>query len=133
MSFLLDTNICSAYIKKPGVLAHRFIQHGGGLFVSTIALAELYTWAERRPDPNPLLKAIKSDLLSVLQILDFDSDCSQTYGRLSASLSRRGITVPPFDLMIAAVAIVHDLTVVTHNVRDFTNVPQLRIVDWLAP
>ncbi|HUQ68674.1 MAG TPA: type II toxin-antitoxin system VapC family toxin [Planctomycetaceae bacterium] len=133
MSFLLDTNICSAYIKKPGLLAHRFIQHGGGLHVSTIALAELYTWAELRPDPAPLMNAIKSDLLSAVQVLDFNADCSRMYGHLCAKLRGRGITIPPPDLMIATVAIVHNLTVVTHNVRDFVNIPDLPIVDWLTP
>src|SRR5437588_6580864 len=45
MSFLLDTNICSAYLKYPGALTHRFHQHGGRLYVTTLVLGELYTWA----------------------------------------------------------------------------------------
>jgi tRNA(fMet)-specific endonuclease VapC len=133
MSFLLDTNICSAYLKKPGKLAHRFIQHGGGLYVSTIALGELYTWAERRPDPTPLIHAIETDLLTVVQTLDFDPSCSREFGRLSAALLGQGITVPTADLLIAAVALIYDLTMVTHNVRDFVHVPNLHVVDWLAP
>jgi hypothetical protein len=36
MSDLLDTNICSAHIRRPGVVAHRFIQHSGRRFVPTI-------------------------------------------------------------------------------------------------
>jgi predicted nucleic acid-binding protein len=44
MSFLLDTNICAAHLKRPSGLIHRFVQHGGGLFISTIVLGELYTW-----------------------------------------------------------------------------------------
>jgi predicted nucleic acid-binding protein len=42
MSFLLDTDICSAHMRRPSKLAHRFIQHGGGLAISTIVLAERY-------------------------------------------------------------------------------------------
>ena len=37
------------------------------------------------------------------------------------------------DLLIAATALVHNLTLVTHNVRDFANVPDLMIQDWLSP
>jgi predicted nucleic acid-binding protein len=59
MSFLLDTNICSAYIKLPGKLAHRFIQHGGGLFVPTIVMAELFTWAEQRAPSTKLMDQSK--------------------------------------------------------------------------
>ena len=42
MSFLLDTNICSAHIRRPGGVAHSFIQHSGRLWMPTIVLAELY-------------------------------------------------------------------------------------------
>ena len=63
MSFLLDTDICSAHIKRPAGLMHRFVQHSGRLFLSTIALGELYVWAHRRPNPASLLQAIERDLL----------------------------------------------------------------------
>lgn len=42
MSFLLDTNICSAHMSRPAGLMHRFQQHGGQLYVPTIVFAELY-------------------------------------------------------------------------------------------
>jgi tRNA(fMet)-specific endonuclease VapC len=35
--------------------------------------------------------------------------------------------------MIAPVALVHDLTLVTHNTADFRNIPGLRLEDWLVP
>jgi tRNA(fMet)-specific endonuclease VapC len=38
---------------------------------------------------------------------------------------------PDMDLVIAATALVYDLTLVTHNVQDFTDMPGLRIQDWL--
>jgi tRNA(fMet)-specific endonuclease VapC len=57
MTHLLDTNICSAYLKRPGGLAHRFMQHAGGLALPTIVLAELYTWAFRRPKCGPFVAA----------------------------------------------------------------------------
>ena len=45
MSYLLDTNICSAHLKRPSGLSHRFIQYGGRLHIPTIVLGELYAWA----------------------------------------------------------------------------------------
>ena len=45
MSHLLDTNICSAHFRRPGGLAHRFLQYAGRLFVPTVVLGELYTGA----------------------------------------------------------------------------------------
>ncbi len=47
--------------------------------------------------------------------------------------ARKGHIVPQFDLLIASVALAHDLTLVTHNTADFARIPDLRIEDWLAP
>ena len=42
MSFLLDTNIVSFHLKHPRGLMHRFVQYSGRLYISSVALAELY-------------------------------------------------------------------------------------------
>ena len=132
MSHLLDSNICSAHFRRPGGLSHRFIQYSGGLFVPTIVLGELYSGAYHIRNPAPLLQKI-ADLLDDVQILDFDHECAQQFGRVRGSLLQLGISVPTADLMIAAVALVHNLTLVTNNTADFQHVPGLRMVDWLTP
>jgi hypothetical protein len=49
------------------------------------------------------------------------------------TLLRQGIAVPTTDLMIASAALVHNLTMVTHNTADYQNIPGLRLDDWLIP
>jgi tRNA(fMet)-specific endonuclease VapC len=133
MSFLLDTDTCSAHLKRPAGLLHRFIQHAGGLYIPTIVLGELYTWAFHRSNPNSILPRIENDLLPDVGVLDFDSDCAKEFGRVRGSLLLLGISVGKVDLMIASVALVHDLTLVSHNTDDFQNIPGLRLDDWLKP
>jgi tRNA(fMet)-specific endonuclease VapC len=48
-------------------------------------------------------------------------------------LLQQGIQVATADLMIAAVALVHNLTLVTHNTADYQTIPGLRLDDWLIP
>lgn len=132
MIYMLDTNICSAYLKRPGNLAHRFTQHSGGLAIPSIVLAELYTWAFRRPDPNLLLSAIENDLLQDLSVVVFDAECARQFGRLRAALMAVGTVVNPVDLMIASVTLTHEATLVTHNVRHFEVIPGLVVEDWMA-
>ena len=62
VSFLLDTDRLSAHLRRPSGLAHRFFQYSGPLYTSTIALAELYAWAYRRPDPSPALDSVEKML-----------------------------------------------------------------------
>jgi len=132
MTHLLDTNICSAHMRRPGGLAHRFFQHAGGLTIPTVVLAELYAGAYKHPNPNRLLVLI-ADLLQEVTVLDFDQRCAEEFGKVQGGLLQNGISAPEMDLMIASVALVHDLTLVTHNTADFRNVPGLRLDDWLAP
>jgi tRNA(fMet)-specific endonuclease VapC len=132
MTHLLDTNICSAHMRRPGGLAHRFFQYAGGIAISTVVLAELYSGAYKHPNP-PRLLALLGDLLQEVTVLDFDSACAEEFGKVQGGLLKQGITVPETDLMIAAVALVHNLTLVTHNTADFQPIPGLRLDDWLTP
>ncbi len=133
MSHLLDTNICSAHLKRPSGLMHRFVQHSGGLYIPTVVLGELYAWAYRRPDPTSLIDKIEHDLLQDVVVLGYDDSCAKEFGRLRGILLQRGLPTSRLDTMIAAVALVHNLTLVTHNTADFQNIPGLRMEDWLAP
>ena len=132
MIFLLDTNICSTHMRRPGKLAHRFIQYSGQLAIPTIVLGELYAGAYKHPNPAKLL-ALIGDLLAELHLLEFDAVCAERFGRERGSLLQKGISVSPVDLLIASVALVHDLTLVTHNTADYQHVPGLRLDDWIGP
>jgi tRNA(fMet)-specific endonuclease VapC len=132
MSFLLDTDICSAHFRRPGGLAHRFIQYSGRLYVSSVNLAELYTGAYHVSKPQPLLDKV-AELLRDVSVLAFDADCAHQFGQIRGRLLQQGIPVATADLMIAATALVHNLTLVTHNTRDFQHIPGLRLDDWLTP
>lgn len=133
MSFLLDTNILSVHLRRPSGLAHRFVQYSGRLYTSSVALAELFVWAYNRPDPTRVLDSIDRLLFEDITVLDYDRDCADTFGRIRIQLRRSGIEVPTADLLIASVALVFDLTLVTHNTSDFQSIPNLRLVDWLTP
>lgn len=132
MSFLLDTNIVSAHLRRPTALAHRFVQHVGRLAIPTVVLAELFAWAYGRPDPATILDPIRT-LLAQFEILPFGPECAERFGQLRAELRRGGITVDAVDLMIASVALAHDLSLVTANTRHFAVIPGLSVVNWLEP
>jgi predicted nucleic acid-binding protein len=132
MSFLLDTDTCSAHLKQKGNLTHRFLQFMGRLHVSVITPGELYTWALRAKASPQRLQNLE-DLLNDVQVLEVTQEIARRFGEVRAALFDAGTSVPEMDLMIAATALVHNLTIVTHNVQDYANVPGLTIDDWLVP
>jgi tRNA(fMet)-specific endonuclease VapC len=132
MSFLLDTDICSAYLRGRNPVANRFIQYGGRLSVSAVSLGELYTWTLRaRASPARMQSLL--DMLPLVSVIDVNADVARKFGELDAHLLDHGLSASEIDLLNAATALVYDLTFVTHNVRDFVNIPGLRVADWLNP
>jgi tRNA(fMet)-specific endonuclease VapC len=132
MNFLLDTDTCSAHMRRPAQLAHRFIQYAGRLAISSVTLAELYAGAYKHSQVHRLLSLI-GDLLNEVQVIDFDSACAEKFGQVRGALLQQGISVPTADLMIASAALVQNFTLVTHNTADYQNIPGLRLDDWLTP
>jgi len=132
MSFLLDTDICSAYLKGDRRLANRFLQYSGQLNISVITLGELFAWALRRKSPKKRIQGVLK-LLSDVSLHNVTHDIARVFGEVRADLLDRGLPAPKLDLFIAATALAHNFTLVTHNVADYQNVPNLRVVDWLVP
>ncbi len=98
MSFLLDTNVVSVHLKRPRGLTHRFVQYSGRLYVSSVALAELYVWAFGKTDPATRMSAIEVMLRDAVSRIDFDDDCARKFGQLQVELRQRGVTaISPSD------------------------------------
>jgi tRNA(fMet)-specific endonuclease VapC len=132
LSFLLDTDTCSAYIKGNKLVFQRFLQYGGQLYASTITLGELLTWALRAKASLKRLQDIRN-LLKLVIVLDVNQDVAWKFGELRAALLDSGMDVPDLDLVNASVAAVHSFTMVTHNTADYKRVPGLPLADWLVP
>ena len=132
MSFLVDTDVCSAHLRSVGDVERRFMQHTGSLYLSTISLAELYAWVSRKKSPPRHLDGLMA-FLSDVTILDVDHEVARCFGQLRGNMLDRGQVVPGMDLLIAATALVHGLVMVTHNTKHFIDIPGLNVEDWLAP
>jgi tRNA(fMet)-specific endonuclease VapC len=130
VSFLLDTDTSSAAMKEERRLFSLFVQYMGRLFTSRIVVMELFDWGA--VDPDERFEAIE-DLRDEVAVIEFDEECAMDAARIRRWLRDHGAHVPEMDVLIAATARVHDLTLVTHNTRDFVAIPGLRLVDWLTP
>jgi tRNA(fMet)-specific endonuclease VapC len=64
------------------------------------------------------------------QSVYFDDEAAEIYGSLRSHLRREGTEIGSNDLMIAAIAVALDLTLVTHNRSEFERVPGLRLAEW---
>jgi len=129
--FLLDTNACIKVLNGSSApLVGRLRTHAPSeIRISSVTRAELSYGARRsgRVAENlRLLAAFFAPLVS----LPFDDACAEQYGAVRASLAAAGRPIGPNDLLIAATALAHDLTLVTHNLREFSRIAALKVEDW---
>lgn len=130
MSFLLDTNVLSAYLKgRAPRVQSKFMQHGGQLHTSAINLGELYVWAYKSPKQSERLKRIE-ELLQHVTCFNIDPAVAERFATARTEQLATGTITPTLDLFVAATALVYNFTLVTRNVADFASIPNLRIVDW---
>ena len=132
MRYMLDTNICIYAIKHrpPSVIAALRSHASAGIGVSSITVAELYFGVHKSASAKNLTALLH--FLAPLEIADFDSAAADAYGRVRLELERAGQPIGPLDTQIAAHALALDVTLVTHNTREFVRVPGLRVEDWVV-
>jgi tRNA(fMet)-specific endonuclease VapC len=118
MSFLIDTDTASAHLRGVGNVTSRFLQYTGRLYISTVSLAELKSWVYRKKTPAKFGRGL-DDMLHDFKVFVVDETVAEKSGEVGAGLMDRGKSIATPDLLIGATELVHDLTVVTHNVQGF--------------
>ena len=131
MSVVLDTNTCIYALKLRGRVAERLRERSPDeIKVTIITVAELWFGARKSARPRDTRREIDA-FLGPLEVLPFDRAAAEAYAELRLTLERSGRPIGERDLLIASIARSRDLTVVTHNVSEFSRVPHLVTEDWL--
>jgi len=98
----------------------------------SVVLAELIVGAYKSSQPTANLALIQQ-LTRQFTCLAFDEASADPYAQTRCQLEKTGQPIGPYDLQIAAIALQHNLTVVTHNVGEFSRVTGLKVEDWHWP
>lgn len=132
--YLLDTNACVTYLRQPqSLLGMRLTAApASDVRVCAIVVAELFYGAHRSAQSAANLVKVAAFLQQFIS-LPFDDAAAQEYARIRVQLEAQGQPIGPYDLQIAAIALVNGATLVTHNTQEFGRVPGLTIEDWEVP
>jgi len=127
MSFLLDTNAVSEWVKprpNPGLIAWMESSDEDRIFISVISLAELRYGVERMTAGRRRSR-LEQWLLHELplrfesRVLPVDTQVAEAWGRTVSRSEAAGRPIGAMDAFLAATAETHRLTLVTRNVSDF--------------
>jgi len=131
MIFLSDTNVWIRFL-NPGknLVTDRFpAADPSTIWLCAVVKAELFFGAMKSSRIRENI-ALLDELFADFESLSFDDDAARKYGEIRSDLTRKGTPIGPNDLMIAAIAAVHEAVLVTHNTKEFTRVAGLKIEDW---
>ena len=132
MGFLIDTNILIEIERgKIDETALSEYQKTEEAYISVITVSELLFGVERAQNPSIAARRssfVESILLKVA-ILGIDETVARRHASISAFLASKGKLIGAHDLWIAATCLTHNLTIATHNVKEFERVPGLRITN----
>ena len=135
MKYLLDTNTCVQYLRKGSaslVSAKLATHQRSDIALCTVVLTELLYGALRSRNVATNLKEVHNFVVG-FPSLSFDEPSAEQCANIRADLAAKGTPIGPHDVMIAAIALVHGLTLVTHNTSEFSRVAELTLEDWQVP
>jgi predicted nucleic acid-binding protein len=123
--YLLDSNIVSEFRKKknmnPGVLNFFQAVDASDVYLPVQTIGELRRGVEnlKHRGDGPQAKKVEDWLNMVVseysdRIIAFDDDCAQVWGRLMSPNNQNAV-----DKQIAAIGMIHGMTIVTRNVKHF--------------
>ena len=140
MTYLVDTSVLSELRKRipdAAVVRWEAAVPPAHLFTSVLVIGELRRGVAKLADRDRA-QALQSWIeLAVLRlyrdrVLPVDEAVAVAWGVMYGSAEHRGVTLPAFDSLIAATALVHGLTVVTRNTRDFERCGVPTLDPWHA-
>lgn len=130
MKYMLDTNMCIyAQKKNPDVIAKIKENWQKGIVISSITLAELQYGVQASSNIERNTISLMK-FLSIVEILPFDSNSAEEYGKICADLRKKGTPIGNMDMLISAHAKSEGLIVVTNNTREFERVEGLKLENW---
>jgi predicted nucleic acid-binding protein len=125
---LLDTNIVSFQFRRDTrATLFQAALAGEVQAIAFVTLAELYKWPIERSF-SPERRAALENLLHSYVVLPFDDALARRWAELSVQLKRAGRGIGDSDAWIAATALRHGLSLVTHNRAHFNGIPGLTII-----
>lgn len=128
--FLLDTCIWIPFLKGRCRIQEHVQQVGlSSCFLSELVVSELLVGAYKTGKETEF-RDIRA-LRTVFETMPVSYAVLDRYAQLRASLEAQGSRLDNIDLLIAATALVNNLTLVTHNTRHFYRIPDLKLEDWI--
>jgi tRNA(fMet)-specific endonuclease VapC len=128
---LIDTDILSLFFRNDlTVIEHfrEYLQEHGGMDISILTFYEILSGLKHRDALKQL--DMFCEFVKNNTILPLSEKSVEISSDIYAALRKTGNQLDDIDILIAGVALAHDLVLVTHNVHHFNRIEDLEVIDW---
>lgn len=125
--FLLDTNIVIALFANETAVTENLAK-AEEVFIPSVVIGELFYGAYKSARAAENLARIE-DFASRSVVLGCDTETARIYGKIKHGLSVVGHPIPENDIWIAAIAIQHDLILISRDAH-FQEIGNLKVQGW---
>lgn len=127
---LFDTDTCVELLKGNKKVIQHIKAVNDDIAVSFMTVAELYYGAEKSNNVAKNIISVEKMLLA-FEVIESSLEIEQRFGKLKASLHKKGNPIEDADTFIAATCLETCETLVTGNGKHYSRIPDLKIENWI--
>ena len=128
--YILDTNTLIYFFKAVGNVSKRLLSlPPKDIAIPTIVLYELEVGIAKSTSPRKRRQQLQN-FVAVVNIFPFGLDEAKSAASIRVKLEKKGISIGPYDILIAAVALSNKSVLVSHNTDEFRRIEGLQLEDW---
>ncbi len=134
MGLMVDANVFIDFERRGLPIDLSRWQPSDDLFISVVTASELLMGVHRAnsEERRQRRSAVVEAILAGVSVLDFTVAVARCHARIYAELAGRGQLIGAHDLIIAATALHHRLSLLTSNTDEFSRVPDLDVIRFVA-
>ena len=133
MGLMVDTNVFIRFEKSGQAIDLSSWDQSERVYVSVVTVSELLMGVHRADTEERRQRrlAFVEAIIAGVSVLDFTISSARIHAEIYAELAKKGQMIGAHDLMIAATALHHGLSILTDNVDEFSRVPGLRVIPFV--
>jgi len=130
--YFLDTNTCVYFLKGayPSIVNEFKKKKPEDIKIPSMVMAELLLGVEKSAHKEKNM-VLYGRFLEPFEIVGFDEQAAQVYAKIRGAVEKKGKSVGPNDLIIAATVMAAKGILVTHNTKEFKQISGLILEDWV--
>ena len=131
---MVDTNVFIALERRGDPIDLSRWDPNDDVFISVVTVSELLMGVHRADSEarRNRRSAFVEAVVAGISVLDFTTEVARAHAQLHAQLTGQGELIGAHDLIIAATALHHGLTLLTDNVAEFRRVPALNVIEFTS-